>query len=776
MAELRREVGGGSELAQLNLITMKEERPRLKPLSIQDRDFLERLEHLATEAAHVRALALNVAEKIGRENQAEFYLESICGPQEGEGTLLWVACGIGNSPLLRSKQHLQMLWHSLRALIAAQFSGFSLDDQEAIREVISMLIPAKESDSFRVSLDSYWRHELKGGTPILFSRVFAVLSLYSIVLPRLGKSRSSSGPHDSATGDTAFRQAAQLLMHVAEMDFGSTDEIGRLVWSVTLWKLSLNLYQLVGQFAESLPEAEKKTLPDDRSETIALKLEALEEKLRNQLAVILQLETASPFVVADIVGVLGGRYLNPGAEVEPAYSALYTKAAEYVLKQRGSWQAPKDLKDALQDPLVERYSPLAYLLDLPNPMLMPCLEALADAAGDTLGSLKRELASYQIKLPWGENVKAKRMQVVGAIYNGLMVGAAVSERMKDLLSDVELDELGATLPEKLTDWGSLSDSLGFKHNLSKGVIEPWIERSEMRPGAILVFGPPGTGKTTIAKTLLGELIQGLRRGPGGGANENWRFLALSPADFARQGSDLVIAAAEKLFRRLQRVRRCIVLLDEMEEFLRARGPETNRESRLITTAFLPLLQETVSKREIILIVATNFVGTIDQAVTRRGRFDLILPLGPPDDPSRESIIREALEDWPEQLWPWSKKENEESEKEKEESEERDEREPKETKEIALIVHYTMGYTQPEIRDYMQELRRAQEKRPTNDTPQIPESELWRIRQERVPMALSGNPGCNWRTFRDEAARFKRPAIAEETQDEKYWEEPGLPRL
>jgi DNA polymerase III delta prime subunit len=739
---------------------MKEERPKSKTLSIQDRDFLERLEHLATEAAHVRALALKVAEKISLENQAEFYLESICGPPEAKGTLLWVACGIENSPLLRSKQHLQILWHSLGALIAAQFSGFSLDDQEAIREVISTLIPAKEGDSFRASLESYWRPEFKD-TSILFSRVFALLSLYSIVLPRLSKSHSPSGPDDSAIRDTAFRQAAQLLMHVREMKFGSTDEVGRLVWNVTLWKLSLNLYQLVGHFAASLPEAEKETLPGDCSETLTLKLEALEEKLRNQLAVILQLETASPFVVADIVGVLGGRYLNPGAEVEPAHSVLYTRAAEYVLKQCGSWQAPKDLKDDLQDPLVERYSPLAYLLDLPNPMLMPCLEALADAAGDALGSLKRELASYQIKLPrGGENVKVKGMQVAGAIYNGLMVGAAVSERMKDLLSDVELDELGAKLPEKLLDWDSLSDSLGFKQNLSEGVIKPWIERSEMRPGAILVFGPPGTGKTTIAKTLLGKLIQGLRRGPGGGANEGWRFLALSPADFARQGSDLVIAAAENLFRRLQRVRRCVVLLDEMEEFLRARGPETNRESRLITTAFLPLLQETVSKREIILIVATNFVGTIDQAVTRRGRFDLILPLGPPDEDSRRPIISNAVKHWPEQLRPWSEKDEEETK----------------GKRLALIVHYTMGYTQPEIRDYMQELRRAQEKRPTNVSPQIPESELWRIRQERVPMALSGNPGCNWRTFRDEAARFKRPAITEETQDEKYWEEPGLPRL
>lgn len=731
---------------------MREEHLVSKRLSIQDHNFLERLEQLAKEAVHVRTLAVKVAEKVVLDKEAEFYLTALC-----EGTLPWVACGIATDPRQKGKGHLRMLWHSIRALIAAQFSGFSLDDHSAITEVISTLASAE--DSFQSNFPAYWNY--KNDDPVLFSRLFAILSLYSIVLPRVGKSEEPTIQKEAEIRETAFRQAATLLAHVKNLTFGSESDIGRSVWKVTLWKLALNLYQLIGQFRDSLSKEKLALFSGDFSDEISGKLVPLEEELRHQLAVILQLETSSPFVVADIVGVLGGRYLNPGLEVEPAHSALYTRAAAYVLEHNtagnGSWQRPGDLKGELQDPLAERYSPLAYLLDLPNSVLMPCLEALACAAGDALGALKRELASYQIKLPRSENsddiIKAKRIKVAEAIYNGLMVGAAVSERMKDLLSDVELDALGAEIPEKPMAWDSLSDSLGFKDNLSKGVIEPWIKRSDMRPGAILVFGPPGTGKTTIAKALLGELSKSLRTGPGGGANEDWRFLALSPADFARQGSDLVIAAAEKLFGRLQRIRRCIVLLDEMEEFLRARGPETNRESRLITTAFLPLLQETVNRREIILIVATNFVGTIDQAVTRRGRFDLILPLGPPGLKSRKEIVEDSLKLWPKTLGDRS------------------------DDEINLIVKYTMGYTQPEIRDYMRELWRSQRSRTAEYS--IAESELWRIRQERVPMALSGNPGCNWRTFRDEAARFKRAAIestGENMEEPDYWREPELPRL
>ena len=291
-----------------------------------------------------------------------------------------------------------------------------------------------------------------------------------------------------------------------------------------------------------------------------------------------------------------------------------------------------------------------------------------------------------------------------------------------------------------------------------------------RPGAILVFGPPGTGKTTIAKSLLRELNRVLRTTPGEGTHEDWRFLALSPADFARDGKDRIIASAERLFRKLQRIRRCVVLLDEMEEFLRVRTPQSETDSRLITTAFLPLLQETVNRREIILIVATNFVGTIDPAVTRRGRFDLILPLGPPDRRSRETIVTLAEKEF--------RMSNPASQS----------IDLLEASTLESIVTYTMGYTRDELRDYLTELRLLEPRTAKNDL----HTELWRIRQERVPMALSGNPGCNWRTFRDEANRFKRGINrAEQAEDETdpeqsgnghgvgdsdYWDEPLMPVL
>jgi len=86
----------------------------------------------------------------------------------------------------------------------------------------------------------------------------------------------------------------------------------------------------------------------------------------------------------------------------------------------------------------------------------------------------------------------------------------------------------------------------------------------------------------------------------------------------------------------------------------------------------------------------------------------------------------------------------------------------------------MGYTRGEIIDFVEELGRSTSDTEFRDDTTI-KKELWRIRQERVPVALSGGPGCDWRTFRDEADRFQRPATRSGPADESdYWQLPNLP--
>lgn len=714
--------------------------PRIKDPNSEQSS--RRLSHLAREAERVFRLAVDLAADMSSKGHGYGELSV------GQHQVVFGASRRRDAPAM-SEQGVKQLWSTVMVLASAQFKAFAVHSEPGLASVFS---------SRRLWS---WPATPRGWT---YARASMVLALHKARLQT-----SQPGANESAAKLRPLLEnlGKWLRNEVARMPAATGYQ---LCWVVRLLKL-----------LKSIDAAYFEDLTKDLG-AHGVTPSGLEQRLRNRLAISLQRDSDFPeFEVADMATILGGRYLNPTAQANPANRSLYSRAVRYVLRGRQpgteSWRyefkqdslqgnpgEKEVLRQALSNPLASAsdYSPLAFALDLPNSVLLPCLKTLSNTAEGVLGALKWKLESYASAEDRFKGV-IDLADMNRAVYDGVLIGASVSDRLKDLLSDAEMNALGAEVPTTSVPWGKLSDSLQFRNNLEKGVLDLWKNRSPERPGAILVFGPPGTGKTIIAASLLNELNRALRDPKRHEPFEEWRFLALSPADFARDGSDKIIASAEALFQRLQHIRRCVVLLDEMEEFLRARGPGSTEEGRLITTAFLPLLQETVDRREIILIVATNFVGTIDSAVTRRGRFDLILPLGPPAMESREDIITDWL---------------------KEEHEAIRAQTPSGAAliraSLALVVTYTRGYTWAEIRDFLQELWRSN----TITDEQTLKYELWRIRQEKVPMALSGNPGCNWRTFRDETARFRRPAAglssgledgARDPKDPEYWDEPEMPK-
>jgi hypothetical protein len=192
------------------------------------------------------------------------------------------------------------------------------------------------------------------------------------------------------------------------------------------------------------------------------------------------------------------------------------------------------------------------------------------------------------------------------------------DHLQSELADSALPHPGDSDPEKRRQysllevlWGQFIDPISQQRE----AVERGHAFDATVPVAAILFGPPGTAKTQLAKMIADYL--------------GWPLLTLDPSNFLRLGLDHVEAEADRIFGMLARADRLVVLLDEFDEMVRARATAEQYESRFLTTSMLPKLTSIRTTRRIVFIVATNHVSHFDVAIGRRGRFDLILQVLPP---------------------------------------------------------------------------------------------------------------------------------------------------
>lgn len=151
-------------------------------------------------------------------------------------------------------------------------------------------------------------------------------------------------------------------------------------------------------------------------------------------------------------------------------------------------------------------------------------------------------------------------------------------------------------------------------------------------GALLLHGPPGCGKTLIAQATAHEMGAPLY------------VVKASDIMHPFMGMDERNLAA--VFDTARDVGRCVIFFDELDGMVPARHEGMIEARRSLVNAFLAELDGATRNPDCLIVGATNAIDLIDPAVQRRGRFDKLIYVGPPDDVARDAIFRISLANKP----------------------------------------------------------------------------------------------------------------------------------
>lgn len=169
---------------------------------------------------------------------------------------------------------------------------------------------------------------------------------------------------------------------------------------------------------------------------------------------------------------------------------------------------------------------------------------------------------------------------------------------------------------------SLAEVVDYLHNPAK-----YREVGAAMPKGILLVGPPGTGKTMLAKAVAGEA--------------NVPFFSMSGSEFVEMFVGMGASKVRDLFKQAKEKAPCIVFIDEIDAIGKKRDGQLggNDEREQTLNQLLTEMDGFEENTGVIILAATNRPESLDPALTRPGRFDRRVPVELPDLKGREEILK-----------------------------------------------------------------------------------------------------------------------------------------
>ncbi len=170
---------------------------------------------------------------------------------------------------------------------------------------------------------------------------------------------------------------------------------------------------------------------------------------------------------------------------------------------------------------------------------------------------------------------------------------------------------------------SLQEIVDYLHNPQK-----YTQAGASMPKGILLVGPPGTGKTMLAKAVAGEA--------------NVPFFSISGSEFVEMFVGMGASKVRDLFQQAKEKAPCIVFIDEIDAIGQKRntgGYGSNDEREQTLNQLLTEMDGFEENTGVIILAATNRPESLDPALTRPGRFDRRVPVELPDLQGREAILK-----------------------------------------------------------------------------------------------------------------------------------------